>query len=386
MSTVLLSRNTHHEELREALGRSPIVAVLGPRQCGKTTLARQVAGSEAHFFDLESSTDRMALSAAPERTLASLSGLVVLDEIQTMTELFPILRVLADRVEAPAKFLILGSASPDLIRGASETLAGRVAFVQLGGFDVTETGNDQADRLWHRGGFPRSFLAESDPASYAWRQDFIETFLSRDAAKFGITLPPEQLRRFWTMLAHLHGGVLNTAELGRAVSIDQKTSSRYVDVLAGTFLVRRLPPWFENTGKRVVKAPKIYLRDSGLLHALLGLRNGSEVTSHPRFGASWEGFALEHVIGLSHAERDCYFWATHGGAELDLLMVRGGRRYGFEFKYSDSPGTTKSMRVAMADLNLETLFVVYPGRRSFMLDERIQVLALPDLTKTLERL
>lgn len=386
MERSLLSRNTYHEELRKALKRSPIVAVLGPRQCGKTTLARQVAGGGAHFFDLESTTDRMSLSAAPERTLAGLRGLVVLDEIQTMPELFPLLRVLADRSGAPAQFLILGSASPDLIRGASETLAGRVAFVQLGGFDVTETGADQADRLWYRGGFPRSFLAEDDASSYAWRQDFIETFLSRDAAKFGVTLPPEQLRRFWTMIAHVHGGLLNTAELGRAVSIDQKTSSRYVDVLAGTFLVRRLLPWFENTGKRVVKAPRIYLRDSGLLHALLGLRSGTEVCSHPRFGISWEGFALEHVIRLSNAEKDCYFWATHGGAELDLLLVRGGKRYGFEFKYSESPTTTKSMRVAIADLKLETLFVVYPGKRSFMLDETIQVVSLSDLSETVGRL
>jgi predicted AAA+ superfamily ATPase len=286
---------------------------------------------------------------------------------------------LADRAEPPARFLILGSASPDLIRGTSESLAGRVAFVYLTGFDVVEVGAEATQELWHRGGFPRSFLAAEDVASYAWRQEFIETFLSRDAARFGITLPPEGLRRFWTMLAHLHAGALNTAELGRAVSLDQKTVSRYVDILAGAFLVRRLPPWFENTGKRVVKAPKLYLRDSGLLHALLGLRNGTEVLSHPRFGASWEGFAVEQVIRFLDAEREAYFWATHGGAELDLLIVRGGRRYGFEFKYADAPGTTKSMRVALTDLGLDTLFVVYPGSRRFDLDERIRALPLTQL-------
>lgn len=362
------------------------MALLGPRQSGKTTLAREIAGPGAHFFDLESSTDRQALAVAPEQTLTPLRGLVVLDEIQTLPGLFPVLRVLSDRRSIPARFLILGSASPDLIRDAAETLAGRVAFVYLSGFDVTEVGAEQAEALWQRGGFPRSFLAADDAASYAWRQNFIETFLSRDAARFGITLPPEQLRRFWTMLAHLHGGVLNAAELGRAISVDQKTASRYVDILAGAFLVRRLPPWFENTGKRVVKAPKLYVRDSGLLHALLGLRSVAEVLSHPRFGASWEGFALEHVIGLLAAERDAYFWATHGGAELDLLVVRGGRRYGFEFKFADAPGTAKSMRVALTDLKLATLMVVYPGRRTFQLADKIEAVALADLPQKLAAL
>ena len=281
----------------------------------------------------------------------------------------------SDRRGIPARFLLLGSASPDLIHGASESLAGRVAFVQLGGFDLTETGAESMSQLWERGGFPRSFLAEDDVTSYAWRQDFIETFLSRDASRFGITLPPEGLRRFWTMLAHLHGGPLNAAELGRGLSLDQKTASRYVDILCGAFLVRRLPPWFENTGKRLVKAPKIYLRDSGLLHALLGLRTAAEVRSHPRFGASWEGFALEHAIGLLKAEKDAYFWGTHGGAELDLLINRGGASIGFEFKFTDSPGTTRSMRVAMTDLKLKRLYVVYPGPRRIELDDNI--IALP---------
>lgn len=366
---------------RQALKRSPVVALLGPRQCGKTTLAHQLAGADRHFFDLESTLDRQALSVAGERTLDPLRGLVVLDEVQTMPQLLPVLRVLADRRGTPARFLLLGSASPDLIQGASESLSGRVAFVQLGCFDVTETGAESAAMLWERGGFPRSFLAGNDAESYAWRQDFIETFLSRDAARFGITLPPEGLRRFWTMLAHLHGGPLNAAELGRALSLDQKTASRYVDILCAAFLLRRLPPWFENTGKRVVKAPKIYLRDSGLLHALLGLRTPVEVRSHPRFGASWEGFALEHAVSLLNAERDAYFWGTHGGAELDLLINRGGAKFGFEFKYTDTPRTTKSMRVAMADLKLKRLFVVHPGTRRFDLDDDIVALPLGDLFK-----
>lgn len=378
-----LPRPTRSLEVRRALDRAPIVALLGARQCGKTTLAREVGGADAHFLDLERSVDRQPLVVAAEQILAPLRGLVVLDEVQMLPELFPVLRVLADRRPAPAQFLILGSASPDLIRGASETLAGRVAFVYLSGFDVTETGAEHAGRLWQRGGFPPSFLAHDDAASYAWRQDFIETFLSRDAARFGITLPPEQLRRFWTMLAHLHGGVLHAAELARAISIDQKTASRYVDILAGAFLLRRLPPWFENTGKRVVKAPKVYLRDTGLLHALLGLRNGQEVHSYPRYGASWEGFALEHVVSLLRAEREAYFWATHGGAELDLLISRGGKRYGFEFKFADAPGTTKSMRVALTDLDLARLFVVYPGERAFPLDEQIEAVPLAQLAARL---
>ena len=376
----LVPRPQRVRDVRDAVARSPLVALLGPRQCGKTTLAHEVAGANATYFDLERSSDRQSLAVAAEQTLGPLRGTVVLDEVQTMPELFPALRVLADRPQSPARFLLLGSASPDLIRGASETLAGRVAFVYLNGFDLVEVGSGHIQQLWQRGGFPRSFLAANATASHAWREDFIETFLSRDAARFGISLPPEQLRRFWTMLAHLHGGVLNAAELGRALSIDQKSASRYVDILAGTFLVRRLPPWFENVGKRVVKAPKIYLRDSGLLHALLGLRTRAEVLSHPRFGLSWEGFAMEQVIGVLRAERDAYFWATHGGAELDLLIVRGGRRYGFEFKFADAPTTTKSMRVALADLKLETLFVVYAGDRNFLLDTKIEAVSLAKLS------
>lgn len=368
----------------DALARSPVVAILGARQCGKTTLARELA--PAHVFDLDRSADRLALSSAAEQTLGALQGLVMLDEVQSMPELLPALRTLADRSEQPAQFLLLGSASPELIRGAAQTLAGRVAFVHLTGFDVTEVGPSNSTRLWHRGGFPRSFLAADDVRSYAWRQDFIDTFLSRDAAQFGITLAPEQLRRFWTMLAHLHGGALNAADLGRALSIDQKTATRYVDVLAGTFLVRRLPPWFQNTKKRLVKAPKVYVRDSGILHALLGLRDGTELMSHPRFGLSWEGFAMEQVIGLLQAERDAHFWGVHGGPEIDLIVPRGGQRFGFEFKFADAPAATRSMHTACEELDLARLFVVYPGERSFELGERIVALPLGGMAVALQGL
>jgi predicted AAA+ superfamily ATPase len=361
-------------QVRQALERAPIVALLGARQCGKSTLARALAPTAT--FDLESSIDRGALATAPETVLGGLRGLVVIDEVQTMPELLPILRVLADRPGPPARFLLLGSASPDLMRGTSESLAGRVAFVHLSGFDVDEVGASAAQQLWHRGGFPRSFLAVDDAASYAWRQDFIETFLSRDAARFGISLPPEQLRRFWTMIAHCHGGPLNASELARGISVDQKTAARYVDVLAGTFLVRRLPPWFVNTSKRLVKTPKVYLRDSGVLHALLALRHGGEVMAHPRFGLSWEGFALEHVIQALGAERDACFWGSPSGAEVDLVVPRGGKLYGFECKYDDAPKITKSMRVAKAELALDRLYVVHPGTREYEIDEGVSALPL----------
>ncbi|MCB9878942.1 MAG: ATP-binding protein [Planctomycetes bacterium] len=363
-----------------ALRRAPIVALLGARQSGKTTLARSM-GPQA-FYDLESTIDRGALAAA-ETTLGEQRGLVVLDEIQTMPELLPILRVLADRSETPARFLVLGSASPDLMRGAAESLAGRVAFVHLGGFGVDVVGAASCTQLWHRGGLPRSFLAADDSTSYAWRQDFIETFLSRDAARFGIGLSPELLRRFWTMLAHRHGATLNAAELARGVGVDQKTAARYVDVLVGTYLVRRLPPWFVNTEKRLVKAPKVYLRDSGVLHALLGLRNGSEVMSHPRFGTSWEGLAIEQVIAALGAERDAAFWATHAGAEIDLVVPRGGRLYGFECKFSDAPDVTRSMRIAKEELGLERIFVIYPGSREYELGPGIRVLPLAQVFERL---
>lgn len=368
-------------QLQTALARSPVVAVLGPRQCGKTSLSRLVPASAR--FDLDRSSDAQALAIAPEQTLGALDGIVVIDEVQKLPSLFPVLRTLADRPGSSTRFLLLGSASPDLVRGASESLAGRVAFVQLSGFDVHEVGSEHTMRLWHRGTFPRSFLASDEAASYAWRQDFVDTFLSRDASQFGIRMPPAALRRFWTMLAHGHGGEQNCNELAAAFGIDQKTAKHYVDVLVGTFLVRRLPPWFHNTKKRLVKSPRLYLRDAGLLHALLGLRDGTEILSHPRFGHSWEGFAIEHVITAMRAEHDACFWAVHAGAELDLVVPRGGRLYGFECKFADAPTITKSMQLAIGELGLEQLFVVVPGGRSVELASRIRALPLGNVQQEL---
>ena len=361
-------------QIETALTRSPVVALLGPRQCGKTSISRLFPAVAR--FELDRSSDAQALATAPEATLGPLEGLVVLDEVQQMPSLFPVLRTLVDRPASATRFLVLGSASPDLLRNTSETLAGRVAFVQLGGFDITEVGSEHMARLWHRGTFPRSFLAADDGASYAWRQDFVETFLSRDAAQFGIRMPPVTLRRFWTMLAHSHGSEQNCSELASAFGIDQKTARHYVDILVGTYLVRRLPPWFVNTRKRLVKSPKLYLRDSGLLHALLGLRDSAEILTNPRFGHSWEGFAIEHVIAAMQAEHEACFWAAHSGPELDLLVPRAGRLYGFECKYADAPVITRSMQQAIEILGLEQLFVVVPGGRSVELAPRIRVLPM----------
>lgn len=311
-------------------------------------------------------------------TLGALRGLVVIDEIQRMPELFELLRVLADRPDAPARFLVLGSASPRLIQGASESLAGRVAFVDLSGFDLSEIGADSVRRLWLRGRFPRSYLAADDDVSFRWRRDFLRTFLELDLASFGSRTPPETLRRFWTMVAHCHGQVLNLSELARSLGAAQGTAGRYLDLLSGAYVVRLLQPWHANLKKRQVKAPKVYVRDSGLLHALLSLATEPQLQSHPKLGASWEGFVVEEILTAA-GDQDAYFWATHAGAELDLLLMRRGSALGFEVKYTDAPRTTRSMRVALQDLDLEHLYVVYPGARTFPLDERITALAVGDL-------
>jgi hypothetical protein len=356
----------------------PAVSLLGPRQCGKTTLARMIAGREANtFFDLENPVDKRRLSV-PLRALEGLSGLVVIDEVQRQPGLFELLRVLIDRPHNAARFLLLGSASPGLIRGVSESLAGRIGFVDLSGFNLFEIGPDHWIRLWTRGGFPRSYLAGNVTESLLWREDFIRTFLERDIPQFGITIPAETLRRFWTMIAHYHGQVWNAADFARSLGTSENTSRRYLDILAGAYVVRILPPWFENIGKRQVKSPKIYIRDSGILHALLGLRVEADIQSHPKLGSSWEGFALEQVISLLES-RDVYFWGTHSGAELDLLVFSGGKRYGFEFKYADAPERTRSMLSAMNDLSLKHLWVVYPGKDEYPLDETITVLPVRSL-------
>jgi len=377
----MIRRKRAIEAIQRTLAHSPICALLGPRQCGKTTLARAVVRGrkDAHVFDLESATGRARL-AQPELALSPLTGLVVIDEIQRAPELFEVLRPLADRPRTPARFLILGSASPDLIRGTSESLAGRVGFVDLGGFDVTEVGTDHMRRLWVRGGFPRSYLAKTETLSMRWRRDFVRMFLERDVPQLGIRIPPEVLRRFWMMLAHYHAQIWNGAELARSLGVNEHSVRRYLGVLSGTYLVRQLPPWFENLSKRQYRAPKVYVRDSGLLHALLGVDSWEGLTGHPKLGASWEGFALEQALATVQGA-DAYFWATHAGAELDLLLLRGGRRFGVEFKYGDAPVMTKSLHIALADLKLERAWIVYPGSESYRVHEQVEVVPLVGLAE-----
>jgi predicted AAA+ superfamily ATPase len=336
-------------------------------------LARTFAArtADATFFDLEDAADRQKL-VEPEQTLKPLTGLVVIDEIQRQPALFETLRVLLDRPAEPARFLLLGSASPHIIRGVSESLAGRAGVVDLGGFTLDETGPDTLARLWHRGGFPRSYLAASDEKTFVWRDEFIRSFLERDIPQFGITIPAETLRRFWTMIAHYHGQTWNGAEFARSLGTSEPTARRYLDIMAGAYMVRILPPWFENLGKRQVKAPKIYVRDTGLLHALLGVRSHEALLGHPKLGASWEGFVVEQLLATLRT-RDAYYWATHNGSELDLMTVWNGKRYGFEVKYADAPGTTKSMHVALGDLGLAHLWVIYPGEKRYNLTDTITV-------------
>ena len=362
---------------------APVTVLLGARQTGKTTLAHvateiyeKQAGESVHFFDLERAASRAAL-ATPELTLEPLHGLVVIDEIQRMPQLFETLRPLADRADRPAHFLVLGSASPDLVRGVSESLAGRALFIQVPGFSMDELGVDAQNSLWTRGGFPRSWLASSDDASRRWREAFIATFLERDIPQLGIRVPSEALHRFWTMLAHYHGQTWNASELARSIGASSKTALYYRDILAGGYVLRVLPPWFENLKKRQVKSPKTYIRDSGLLHMLLGISDLTALRSHPRYGASWEGFALEQVLAF-FGSNNAYFWSTQRGAELDLLLFRGAKRWGFEFKCSDAPTLTKSIHIALQDLNLNRLFIVYPGKDRYSLHEKIEVLPLTE--------
>ena len=371
--------------IERTLAIHAIAALLGPRQCGKTTVARMIAEQRpSTYFDLENPVDARRLSA-PLTVLQDLSGLIIIDEVQRRPDLFELLRVLVDRPQSPAQFLLLGSASPQLVRGVSESLAGRIGFIDMSGFTIAEADQAERDRLFLRGGFPRSFLAVDDSASMAWRQSFLRTFLERDIPQLGITIPAETLRRFWTMVAHYHGQIWNAAQFARSLGTSEVTTRRYLDILAGAYMVRILPPWFENLGKRQVKAPKIYIRDSGILHALLQLETLAELQSHPKLSAAWEGFAVEQIVGLLDT-RDAYYWATHGGAELDLLVRIAGKNYGFEFKYADAPGTSRSMHIALDDLALEHLWVVYPGRQEYALDSRISVLpvdSLPRLAATL---
>ena len=379
---------THHlRQLRLLLREFPVVALLGARQVGKSTLARQLAAScrrPAAWFDLENPAD-LARLADPGLELRPLRGLVVLDEIQRLPNVFPLLRVLADRPRTPARFLVLGSASPELLRQTSETLAGRVAFHELDGFGLREVGD--LERLWLRGGFPLSYLARSVAASRRWRDGFIRTFLARDVPELGSLVPSATLRRFWTMLAHWHGQLWNGAEFGRAFGVAHTTVRRYLDLLTSVFVVRQLQPWRANIARRQVRSPKIYVGDSGILHALLGLTDREEIVSHPKVGASWEGFVIQQIIHLlaAHPEQ-CFHWSTHSGAELDLMVAAGNRRYGFEIKRSEAPRLTPSMRSAFATLGLERLDVVHAGTDRYRMAPKIRALPAADLAATLRPL
>ena len=382
-----VQRTQHLRRIRLLLREFPIVALLGARQVGKSTLARQLVASRrapATWFDLENPAD-LARLADPGLELRPLRGLVVLDEIHRLPEVFPLLRVLADRPRSPARFLVLGSASPDLLRQTSETLAGRVAFHELDGFGLREVEN--LERLWLRGGFPRSYLAPSAPASRRWRDGFIRTFLTRDVPDLGSAIPPLTLRRFWTMLAHWHGQIWNGAEFGRAFGVAHTTVRRYLDLLTSVFVVRQLPPWHENIRKRQVRSPKVYIADTGILHALLGLSTREAVLSHPKVGASWEGFVIQQIVQLLAAPPEqCFHWSTHSGAELDLLVVAGNRRYGFEVKRAEAPRPTASMRSAFQSLGLDRMDVVHAGTQTYAMAPGMRALPAARLSEMLEPL
>ncbi|MGB9687020.1 MAG: ATP-binding protein [Rectinema subterraneum] len=381
--TTIIPRPALLERIENAFAITPIVTLLGARQCGKTTIARIIAQkTQAHIFDLEDPADNAALSH-PMLALSDKRGLIVIDEVQRRPELFPILRVLVDRPDNAARFLLLGSASPHLVRGVSESLAGRTSFVDMQGFSLDEVGSEAWQKLWLRGGFPRSWLADSDAASLEWRKGFIRTFLERDVPQLGISIPAAALSRFWTMIAHYHAQVWNSSVLARSLGISDKTVTRYLEILEGTFLVRRIPPWYENLGKRLVKSPKVYIRDSGILHALLAIADMDALLSHPSAGASWEGYALETVLSRFPGSQT-YFYATHSGAELDLILVVGTTRYGFEMKLNQAPTLSRSMTIALEDLRLSHLYVVYPGIKTYPLAERITAVPLQSLPEIAE--
>ncbi len=376
----MITRTADLALIRATLQRSRVVVLVGPRQCGKTTLARQfVAPASPNYFDLEDPASLARLSQ-PDTALRRLRKLIVIDEVQRRPELFPLLRVLADRKPLPARFLVLGSASPDLLQQTSETLAGRVETIPLEGFRLSDLGASAQSRHWIRGGFPLSYIARTEANSFVWRTQFLQTFLERDMPQLGITIPATAMRRFWNMLAHYHGQIWSGSELARALSVSEPTVRRYLDLMTGVFMVRQLPPWHENLSKRQVKAPKVYVRDSGLLHALLGLADRDAVESHPKVGASWEGYAVEEVIKSFRPEQ-AYFWATHNGAELDLLLFKNGQRIGVECKRADAPTLTPSMRTALTDLKLKHLYVLYPGDRAYSLAKNVDVLPLATFVK-----
>ncbi len=382
----MFKRDFYLKKIEQTFRVHSVCAILGPRQVGKTTLARafiqENLGGVARFFDLENPLDlgrldnpMLVLSAEPEK-------LIVIDEIQMRPDLFPIIRVLVDKPDHKRKLLILGSASRDLIQQSSETLAGRIGYIELPPFCLNEVKN--ASQLWLRGGFPLSYLASSDADSLFWRQQYIKTFLERDIPYLGFNIPPQQIRRFWLMLAHYHGQRFNASEISRSLGVSDQTARKYLDILVGTFMVRELTPWYENIQKRQVRAPKIYFRDSGILHALLNIKDAAELDVYPRLGAFWEGFALEEILkAYDGAPEEAFFWATHTDAEIDLFLIKHGKRLGFEFKYVDVPRVTKSMQTAITDLNLDHITVVYPGKETFSLTEKITAQGLESLVETI---
>lgn len=383
----MIRRDTDSTALRRHLRHHPVVAILGPRQVGKTVLARSLAEAESStWFDLEDPADLRRLDDA-STSLRDLRGLVVIDEVQRRPDLFPLLRVLADRPRRPARFLVLGSAAPALLQQSSESLAGRIVFHELGGFSLADVGSRHWRKLWLRGGFPRSFLDRTERGSVEWRRHMIQTYLERDLPALGSRVPGSTMERFWSMLAHYHGQVWSASDLASSFGVSHPTVRRYLDTLIDTYMIRALQPWHENLGKRQVKAPKIYFQDPGLLHVLLGLGTRRDLERHPKLGASFEGFALDTVVRTLGATRsECFFWSTHTGAELDLLVVRGSRRLGFEFKHTDAPGVTKSMRIAQHDLRLDELVVVHAGADSYPLGEGIRAVALPRVLQDLRPL
>ena len=376
--TDMIAREFHLKNLNGLLEQFPVVALIGARQVGKTTLARmfmQQLDGDVHYFDLESTEDLARLSDAM-LTLSPLNGLIILDEIQRRPETFPTLRVLADRHPSQAKFLILGSATPSLLKQSSESLAGRIAYYELPGLIMSEVSEPEYDQLWLRGGFPMSYTAISDKKSYLWRRNFVQSFLERDIPQFGISIPSSTLDRFWSMVAHYHAQVWNGAELARAFGISHTTVRRYLDLLESTFMLRSLKPWMGNIKKRQVKSPKLYFRDTGMLHYMLGISTRAELERHPKIGASWEGHIIENVIqALEVEDRHCFFWATHTGAELDLVIEKGGELRGIEVKRTSAPRITPSMKSALSDLNLTQLDVIHAGDKTFSLNERIRAIS-----------
>ncbi len=376
----MIKRPKLHRQIQQALKRSRVVALIGPRQCGKTTMARErVSADSPNYFDLED-PQSLARLDQPMTALKSLRGVVVIDEIQRRPELFPILRVLVDRTPLPARYLILGSASSDFLRQSAESLAGRLEIIEMRGFSLDEIGWKTQMKHWLRGGFPLSYLARTEKDSEIWRKQFIQTFLERDLIQWGINIPAAALLRFWTMLAHYHGQTWNAAEPARSLGVSEPTVRRYLDVLSGVFMIRQLFPWHANLKKRQVKAPKVYLRDTGLLHHLVGIHSERELLMHPKCGASWEGYVIEETLHIVRPD-EAYYWATHNGAEIDLVMIKDGRMFGVECKRLDAPKLTPSMRIAFEDLQLDRILVIYPGTRRYAIDDHMEAVPFEEVVR-----